>query len=199
MNKILVLVVVFFTAFFSLAQSQTAIELTETFIGLGIIPDRNVGAARDIASQVIIPDRMVNISVLTKVRAGEPVTVGFVNGQGNSSLVGRFFLVRAIGEGLKSFGVKNTLKDPVVKIYSGESLIFTNDDWIERLSLDEMRRYESFCGAFPVRKDDRFDSVSMIYLVGGHYTVTVQGVEPSDEGTVLVEIYEITFPTGGKG
>ncbi len=198
MNKLFAVLVILFTTVLSL-RGQTAIELTETFIGLGIIPERNVGAARDIASQVIIPDRMVNISVLTKVRAGEPVTVGFVNGQGNNSLVGRLFLVRAIGEGLKSFEVKNTLKDPVVKIYSGESLVSTNDDWIERLSLDEMRRYESLCGAFPVRKDNRFDSVSVIYLSGGRYTVTVQGVEPSDEGMVLVEIYEITFPTGGKG
>lgn len=196
MNKILVLVVVFFTTFFSLAQSQTAVELTEAFIGLGIIGERNVATARSMASQVPVFDRLVNISVLSKVRSGEPLTLGFVTEQGNA---GKLFLIRAVGEGLKSFGVKDTLKDPVVKIYSGEVLESSNDDWIENLSLEQMKYYENLCGAFPLRKDNRFDSAVVVYLSGGQHTVTVRGVETSDEGTVLVEVYEITFPTGGKG
>lgn len=196
MNKILVILVAFFATFIPMAVGQTVIELTETFIGLGIIPERNVSTARNIASQVPVFDRLVNMSVLSKVKAGESLTLGFVVQQGNA---GKLFFVRAVGEGLKSFGVKDTLKDPVVKIYSGETLKFSNDDWVERLSFEEMRFYENLCGAFPLRKDNRLDSASLIYLSGGQHTVTVQGLESSDEGSVIVEIYEVPFSLVGKG
>src|SRR5581483_8105896 len=63
--------------------------------------------------------KLVNISTLSQVAGGNPLSAGFVIGGNTPKKV----LVRAVGPGLAAFGVPGTLSDPVLKVYDASQNI----------------------------------------------------------------------------
>ncbi len=126
--------------------------------------------------------RLVNVSVLKQLGAG--FTVGFVVGGTGVKNV----LVRAIGPtlGLAPFGVPGVAADPQLTLYSGSTVIGSNDNWAGRASL---KAAFSAAGAF-VLGDASRDAAAAAWLPPGNYTVVVAGVG-NTTGLTLVEVYEL--------
>lgn len=125
--------------------------------------------------------RLVNVSVLKQLGTG--FTVGFVVGGNGTKNV----LVRAIGPTLgTAFGVPGEVSDPKLALYSGQSVIASNDNWGGGPSLAAAF---SSVGAFALPAIS-LDAAIVVSLNPGNYTVQVSGVAGAT-GMILVEIYEV--------
>lgn len=133
--------------------------------------------------------RLLNVSVLKQVPAGDLLTAGFVI-QGDTSLT---LLVRAIGPGLSPYVDKATplLADPQVEVFdlnSGPAVsLARNDNWGGDASLQTAI---ASVGAFPIANTGSKDSMLLLSLRPGSYSAQASGVGGTG-GTAIVEVYEV--------
>lgn len=127
--------------------------------------------------------RLTNLSCRAQVSTGENIMIAgfFVVGSGQCRL-----LIRAVGPGLDQFDVPGTLADPKLDVFSGSSVILTNDNWDSNAVPVAT---QASAGAFPLRAGSR-DAAVIVSLSRGAYTVHVSGVG-NTTGVALVEIYEL--------
>jgi hypothetical protein len=91
-------------------------------------------------------------------------------------------LVRGIGPSLAAFGLTNTVPDPTLEIYSGSTVIASNDDWKAT-----QQSAISTTGLAPL--NDR-ESAVLLTVQPGVYTMIVRG-KAGAVGNGLVEAYLI--------
>jgi hypothetical protein len=103
-------------------------------------------------------------------------------GSGSKKLV-----LRASGPGLAQFGVPGTVVDPVVELYSGSTLLATNDDWSGANPADLSSLFTSV-GAFQF-PEASLDSALATEFAPGNYTLQVRGKNDTT-GVALVEAYD---------
>lgn len=127
--------------------------------------------------------RLINVSVLKNIAASEILTAGFNIG----GLTARTVLVRAIGPRLTAFGVDGVMADPKLDLFSGSTVIASNDNWGGDASLTALG---TAVGAFAVTDPASKDAMLLITLAPGSYTAQVSGVAGS-AGNALVEVYEV--------
>jgi hypothetical protein len=102
-------------------------------------------------------------------------TRGFV-GTGDEVLIGGFVitgspttvLIRAPGPSLEEFGIPEPLLDPVLTLFAGQTVIATNNDWVDSPQADEI--FDT--GLAP---QDDFEPAILITLPPGPYTAIVSG------------------------
>jgi hypothetical protein len=136
---------------------------------------------------------LLNLSVRTKLNAGDNFVVGFVVAGDTPVRV----LVRAVGPTLANFGVTDAMANPKIKFSSvvGPNIDAQNDDWsspepllgsinVATLSLTSMEN------AFPLPPGSK-DAALLVELRPGPYLLTISGSTASDQGTVLAEIYHL--------
>ncbi|MBI5766333.1 MAG: hypothetical protein HZA93_00950 [Verrucomicrobia bacterium] len=128
--------------------------------------------------------RLVNVSVLKQINAGETLTAGFVIGGTGSKRV----LIRAVGPGLTPLGVGGVLADPQLSLHrSGSATPLTsNDNWAGDPILSAA--FNSV-GAFALPPAS-FDAAILATLQPGAYTAQASGAGPT-AGLALVEVYEL--------
>jgi hypothetical protein len=127
--------------------------------------------------------RLINVSARTQVGDnGGALVAGFVV----AGSTGRTVLIRAIGPTLRSFGVTDAVVDPKLELYSGPTLLDTNDNWGGSASL-----VNAFAqvGSFALEPGSK-DSSLLVTLEPGNYTAQISGVAGAS-GIVLIEIYEV--------
>lgn len=128
--------------------------------------------------------RLVNVSVLKQIDAGTILTVGFVIGGSTAKTV----LVRAAGPTLSaSYGVGNAMPDPKLDLFSGQTIIASNDNWGGDAQLAAGAKS---VGAFDFSSATSKDAMLLITLVPGAYSVQAGGVSGSS-GMALIEVYEV--------
>ncbi len=139
------------------------------------------------------PGRLVNLSILTTVSAGEPLfTLGTVLG-GAGTRGDKPVLVRAAGPSLAPLGVAAPLGDPRLAVLSGQRVVAQNDNWGS--GGPPVNAVFSRVGAFPFLAPSSLDAA--VYnpaQAAGDYTVQVSGAAGAT-GTVIAELYDAT-PTG---
>ncbi|MBI5767223.1 MAG: PKD domain-containing protein [Verrucomicrobia bacterium] len=125
--------------------------------------------------------RLVNVSVLKQIGAGESLTAGFVVGGTGTRRV----LIRAVGPGLAALGVGGTMPDPQLALNrSGvEAPINANNDWGGTPTLSAAF---ASVGAFALPANSK-DAAILVSLAPGNYTAQVTG----STGLALVEVYEV--------
>jgi len=130
--------------------------------------------------------RLINVSARMNVTAGEGTLIaGFVIAGDMPKTV----LIRAIGPTLSAFGVNNVLPDPTLALYSGSSVIATNDNWGSgSFTAQDVVTTSARIGAFALPADSK-DAVLIATLQPGGYTVVVTGAGVPT-GVALVEIYD---------
>jgi hypothetical protein len=135
--------------------------------------------------------RLVNISCRAQVGTGSSILIaGFVvGGQGTSG--SESLLVRGSGPALAGFGVAGALPDPQLQIYSGSTLVGTNDGWGGSSMIASAA---AEVGAFPLTNTSSHDSALLENLSGGAYTAQISG-QSNDTGVALAEVYDAT-PAG---
>lgn len=136
------------------------------------------------------PEGIGNTSLRAMTTASQPAVLGFV--VKGDEYRGVPVLIRAVGPGLKRFGVSSSLEDPLLKLFDASGAVLVeNDDW---------RGLESdfaAAGAFPLEKGSR-DAAVIVWLMPGAYTVSVKGFG-AGQGEVLIETYQLDSANYGKG
>ena len=126
--------------------------------------------------------RLLNVSVRKHLGAG--VTAGFVLGGASATKV----LIRAVGPGLASFGVPDTVVDPQLALFNDKSAkIGENNDWG---GTAELLAAFGAVGAFGLPGATSKDAALLVTLQPGLYSVQVSGTA-NTTGVALVEVYEV--------
>ena len=135
--------------------------------------------------------RLGNISCRASVGTGGNILIaGYtVGGEGTSGAEN--LLVRASGPALTQLGVTGTLPDPQLQLYSGSTVLGTNNGW---LGDSAVTAAATALGAFTWPSTTSHDSAFLRSLAPGSYTALVSG-QSGDTGVSLVEVYDDT-PSG---
>jgi hypothetical protein len=127
--------------------------------------------------------RLANLSVRSAAGAGDQaLLVGFVVAGGSKNL-----LIRGVGPALAQFGVGGVLADPQLGVYSGGTVLLTNDNW-ESAQAAEKASAAVGVGAFALPAGGR-DTAVLPTLGSGAYTAQVSGVGGAT-GIALLELYD---------
>ena len=134
------------------------------------------------------PGRLTNISCRATVGTGSQILItGFaVGGVGTSG--SEALLIRASGPALDSFNVAGTLPDPSLDLFSGSTVIGSNNGWGGSTPFIDLA---AAVGAFPWVNASSHDAALIENLSSGPYTAQISGAS-SDSGVALAEIYDAT-------
>jgi hypothetical protein len=129
--------------------------------------------------------RLLDVSVLKQIAAGESLTVGFTIGGGTSRTV----LVRAAGPALTALGLPSAsvMADPKMDLYLGSGVIGSNDNWGGDPQVNAT--FDSV-GAFRFADPASKDAVIIATLAPGNYTAVVTG-GPGSSGLAVIEVYDV--------
>ncbi len=128
--------------------------------------------------------RLINVSVLKQISAGEILTAGFVISGAASKQV----LIRAVGPTLAAppFNISGAMVDPKLDLFSGQTVINSNNDWGGSAALADAF---TNVGAFALPPASK-DAAVLVTLAPGNYTAQVSGVGTAN-GLALIEAYEV--------
>jgi hypothetical protein len=119
-----------------------------------------------------------NLSTRGLVLAGDDVMIGGFVIQGNGP---QTVIIRALGPSLAAFGVQGTIGNPQLQLFSGQSMIASNNDWSSSANAGEI-----FARGFG--PSDAREAAIMVTLNPGAYTVIVSGAD-GGTGVGIVEVY----------
>jgi hypothetical protein len=129
--------------------------------------------------------RLLNLSTRGQVLADAGALIaGFVvSGTGPHT-----FLLRGVGPALGSYGVANPVPNPRLDLYSGQTVVLSNDDWSTQANPAQVSQLATQVGAFDLPFGSR-DAALVATLQPGIYTVLVNPVG-GVTGVGLVELYD---------
>jgi len=138
------------------------------------------------SSPVANPGRLVNLSLLTELAAGESFTLGFVVG-GTGTTGSKPLLVRAAGPSLGQLGVSNSHADPKLELFVGPAKVGENDNWGGSSAVaGAFLQVGAFAYSGASSRDAAvFDAA----VAAGNNSVIVSGVGNA-AGTVIAELYD---------
>ena len=90
-------------------------------------------------------------------------------------------MVRAIGPSLLNFGITNFLANPVLQLFSGQTVIASNDNWQQAVNAAEIQAR----GFAPFNANE---AAILITLTPGAYTAIVTGAN-NGTGVGLIEVF----------
>jgi hypothetical protein len=129
---------------------------------------------------------LINLSIRTSLTAADPLfTIGMAIGGAAGGT--KPLLVRAVGPSLAAFGIATAVADTRLDMFSGTSLLASNDDWGGATALSTTF---AEVGAFPFASAGSKDAA--VYnpnLEPGNYTVEISGAAGAT-GEVLAELYD---------
>ena len=127
--------------------------------------------------------RLGNIATRMQVRTGSDVMIGgFIVGGTQPKTV----VVRARGPSLAAFGITGALADPLLQLFSGATVIGTNNDWGEASNAAALQA-TGYAPSHPR------EAALLVTLAPGAYTAIVSGVA-GGTGVGIVEIFEVDHP-----
>ena len=128
------------------------------------------------------PAQSLNLSTRARVLNGDNVLIGgfIINGNDPKSVI-----VRGIGP---SSGVPGALSDPTLELFSGNTLIASNNDWKTRPD-GSSQQAEVEATSIPPTND--VESALVRTLAPGPYTAVLRG-NGGGTGIGLVEVYDLT-------
>ena len=145
-----------------------------------VVVTNSIGAVTsNSAVLTILAPRLYSLAVRTALDAEQILIVGF-----NMSGGAKNVLLRAAGPTLGAFGVPETMVDPKLDLYSGSTLITSNDNWGGSPSL--AATFQA-AGAFAFSSTSSRDAALVASIDGGR-TAHVSG---PTAGAVLVEGYDV--------
>ncbi|HEX9783158.1 MAG TPA: DUF4331 domain-containing protein [Opitutaceae bacterium] len=126
-----------------------------------------------------VPTTLLNLSARGWVGTGDNVLIGGLVLRGNTP---QRVLVRTMGPSLAQFGVAGVLSDTVLDVYSGSTLILSNDDW------KSTQQTEVENTGFAPMSDS--ESAVVLDLDPGLYTMILRG-KGADSGVAIVETFVV--------
>ena len=124
--------------------------------------------------------RLINLSARGQIQTGDNVMIGGLIIGGSSP---KTVLIRAVGPNLASYGVSGVLANPMLQLFTGQTVIASNDNWASAANAAAIQA----TGLAPVSP---LESAILITLAPGAYTAIVSGVG-GGTGVGIVEVFEI--------
>ena len=127
--------------------------------------------------------KIINLSVRSAIATGQTLTVGFV-----VAGTGKPLLIRAVGPGLRPFGLSSVLPDPTLVLYGPRGAAGSSDNWGETALAPQIATVAQSVGAFalPAASLD-----AAILTTAGNSALTVQAADKNSAGgIVLLELYD---------
>ncbi len=123
---------------------------------------------------------LINIATRGQVLTGDNVMIGgfIIQGNGPQTVV-----VRARGPSLTALGVPGALADPILQLYSGQTVIASSDDWENQANAATIQS-SGFAPANPL------ESAILITLQPGAYTAIVSGYNLGT-GVGIIEVFAV--------
>ncbi|MBS0659680.1 MAG: hypothetical protein JSR82_15675 [Verrucomicrobia bacterium] len=130
-----------------------------------------------------LSSRLINVSTRLSVQTGEAVAIGgfVVAGTGTKRVI-----VRGIGPSLSAFGITAPLANPTLELYSGQTLLQSNDNWRATQQTEIQNS-----GFAPTSEPE---SALVANLAPGSYTAILRG-SSGGTGVGLVEVYDLDSGT----
>jgi hypothetical protein len=130
--------------------------------------------------------RIINMATRAVIGQGGNLNPGFVISGTDKKTV----LVRAVGPGLAALGVSNTMADPIVTVYSGSTIVGSNDNWSANATQQAaLESAFTAAGAFKLSAGSK-DAALLLTLAPGSYTAVAKGAD-NGGGELIVEVYEV--------
>ena len=182
----------------SLTSSQVVQTLTQTAVDLGAPGfDTTFGFGRVDAVLALsnsVASRLTNLSTRAQVGLGAAQVIAGVTIGGTTA---KTVLIRALGPtlGLPPFNVPGALPNPVVTLFSGQTAIAQNDNWMVLNPL--CASPAQTCGgpaaiaATGLAPPRDTEAAVHVTLLPGAYTAIVSGAGATRTGVGLVEVYEV--------
>jgi hypothetical protein len=126
-----------------------------------------------------LANRMANISTRGLVGPGQGQLIGGFVITGGAKMV----MIRAIGPSLAAFGVTPVVANPSLQLFSGSTLLASNDDWGTNANVSDI-------AASLFAPQDPHESALLVRLEPGAYTTVVTNSDGST-AIALVEVYEM--------
>ncbi len=147
-----------------------------------------MNAAQSVTANFVVGNagntpRLANISTRMQVLTGGDVLIGgfIISGATPKTVV-----VRARGPSLVAAGVPNALGDPVLDLYSGQTVIANNDDWTFAMNSAAIQ-------ASGFAPSNSLESAILVTLNPGAYTAIVTGFQ-NTTGVGIIEVFEVDHP-----
>ncbi|PTX91776.1 SMP-30/gluconolactonase/LRE family protein [Opitutus sp. ER46] len=132
--------------------------------------------------------RFVNISSRLRVSSGRSLIAGFVI----SGTAPKQVLIRGVGPTLSALNVSNPLPNPGLRVYSGQTVIASNEDWGGNA---DVAAAASRLYAFGLPATSK-DAALLVTLQPGLYTTQV--TDNGGDGVGLVEVYDADTSPGSS-
>lgn len=133
---------------------------------------------------------LINVATRAHVGTDDDVLIGGFVVRGNEP---KTLLVRAAGPSLAQFGVTGLLDDPVLRIFTGATLMAENDQWGSAGAAGDataaVAQAVAQVRAFPFPAGSA-DAAVLTNLPAGAYSAVVEGARGTT-GSALVEVYEV--------
>ena len=168
----------------ALAAGSYTIQVRDTAAATGTVI-AELYDATPTASFTATTPRLVNVSVLKQIPAGATLTAGFVIGGATAKTV----LIRVVGPtlGLAPFTIPGVLADPKLDLFSGQTVIASNDNWGGDA---QIAAAGTAVGAFAMSSAASKDAILLVTLPPGAYTAQAGSVAGTG-GLALIEVYEV--------
>jgi len=128
----------------------------------------------------------INLSLRGRATPTSPLIGGFVVPAGTSQTV----LIRGIGPALARFGIKEPLRDPVLRIYDNHGVVIAeSDDWWADEDSVAIKNVSTNVGAFKINTGR--EAGMLVTLKPGPYTAVLTDASNTRSGIGLLEIYAI--------
>jgi hypothetical protein len=152
--------------------------------GVGSFSDLRADRRRSTFITLRTRGEMVNSSLRGYIAPGKTSIAGFVITRGG------YVLIRAVGPGLKTFGVVDALPDPGLTLYRSDGRnVDSVGSWrTGRTPAYALTGVMEFLGAFPLSFDSD-DAVLFASLEPGVYSVVTRSISGTQQGEVLTEVY----------
>jgi hypothetical protein len=154
-----------------------------------VVVTNGAGTVTSKAVDVTTATRLANISTRAATGNEENVVIaGFVIAGPDSSK--EEVLIRAVGPGLKQFGVDGSIANPVLNLYDSQGkLVASNTRWNTNSNAAQVAAAARTNGAFSLELNSA-DSALLVSLSPGAYSAQVAGLNGST-GVALIEVYEV--------
>jgi vibriolysin len=147
----------------------------------------SVAIAWDVVGVPTFSNRFpIALSTRAYIGTGENVLIAGIAISGGSTA--KTMLIRGLGPYLTGLGVSGVLSDPRVDLYSGGSVIASNDDWSSSPDVSTIASLSSSLGAGTLANPSK-DAAIIPSLSSGAYTAIVSGVGGTT-GIGMVEAYD---------
>jgi len=130
---------------------------------------------------------LANVAMRGLVGTGDEVLIAGFYIEGN---LPKRILLRAVGAGLAAQEVSSVLADTILRLFRGQTVIESNDDWDAHPEKAQLELFMSSAGAFALEEGSG-DSAIFVWLEPGLYTAIVSG-KNDQTGIALVELYDLT-------